>query len=258
VVRSPEGKTEADASFAVTGFTTGLLEPGSRLTGRHDGGAFDVEIIGDPAHDKTSRVTIRLAPRPLAGLPAAAAHPGVALLAALRQPNTLHLAGEYGPPYDGATSLFQEPDAAICVQCAEAVRALEELRPLVRRTLRVPDVHSLSQEAHGQLLAAARATTGTPTAMQFHEYVTKMPFRQATSQFGDLGSVDLDQAPILVSFELEHRLSLGDETLQIPGLTLRISDARLTGWDQEDDEVTVRISVSNQTTAELVHDADAP
>ncbi|MDT7783052.1 MAG: hypothetical protein QOF58_1471 [Pseudonocardiales bacterium] len=94
--------------------------------------------------------------------------------------------------------------------------------------------------------------------MQFHEYVTKMPFRQATSQFGDLGSVDLDQAPILVSFELEHRLSLGDETLQIPGLTLRISDARLTGWDQEDDEVTVRISVSNQTTAELVHDADAP
>lgn len=254
VVHEPGSVLAADAAFDVTTYSAGLTESGVRLAGRHIGGAFDVEVLCDPPECKDSRVHIRVAPRDLTGLPAAHAYPGVKLLAAMRTPNTLHLAAEHGPAFETPWPV-EDQKPLVCTRCTKAIQALAELQPLVRTTLLIPDIHALDDQQHVQLVAAGRAVTGTAVPLRWHGAALQLTADDAITQFGDLDSANLRQEPVTLSFELEHHIPLPHTDVSVPGLILRISDARLTEWERTGEQVNVQISpVEGHTASELAYD----
>jgi hypothetical protein len=165
-VKPPEESAGPELAFTMVS-TTGADQTGVWSRGSDAAGVVTTEGLLDIT-GKTSTISFSLAP--LTGRNPTDVLPGLRFAAALRHPNLLQMAGQYGPYFD-YDQLSAEWDLVppFVLRLVEALAVLQEQTPT---PIAVPDLETLSAEEFQAILSTAaliagRTVVGTWSPMTF-------------------------------------------------------------------------------------------
>ncbi|MGW0731816.1 hypothetical protein [Streptomyces sp. NPDC002851] len=208
---------------------------GTRLVGHDEHGCLDIEILLDPS-SPTAPLNATIVERPLSGLPVKQVVAAADFLESLHAPNRVRIAGEFGPPFEGASPV---PSTLTPFSRARtmALRSLAAIQDAVRQPLKVPASYD-----HQQVVLVAKAIAQGRVEHQWGEASVRLPVKEARSILNGADPDDLDRSPAWVRLDMSASIVLDDAEITIPGMYRTLEHARIVRWvDEGDGTATVDV-----------------